>query len=73
MISLSQSNNKTSQIDKKESKNKFIDKMRSMMTSLSQSINKKIMQIDKKVSESDKKISQAVLIEQFPNRYQLCN
>ena len=26
-----------------------------------------------KVSETDKKISQAVLIEKFPNTYQLCN
>ena len=90
------------QIDKKEPDNKFIDSMRSMMTSLSLSIDKisgidkKIMQIDKKeqenkfidnmrsmmtllpqsvdkVSEIDKKISQAVLIEKFPNTYQLCN
>ena len=58
-----------------------------MMTLLSRSINKKIMQIDKKelknimtslsqsvdkVSETDKKISQAVLIDKFPNTYQLC-
>ena len=35
------------------------------MTSLSQSVDK--------VSETDKKISQAVLIEKFPNTYQLCN
>ena len=35
------------------------------MTSLSQSVDK--------VSETDKKISQAVLIETFPNTYQLCN
>ena len=46
--SLSQSNNKTSQMDKKESKNKCIDNIRAMMTSLSQSINKQIMQIDRK-------------------------
>ena len=39
--------------------------MRSMMTSLSQSIDK--------VSEIDKKISVAVLIEKFPNTYQFCN
>ena len=48
VTSLSHSINKTSQIDKKELKNKYIDKTRSMMTSLSLSINKKIMQIDKK-------------------------
>ena len=41
MTSLSHSINKTSQIDKKELKNKYIDKTRSMMTSLSLSINKK--------------------------------
>ena len=34
------------------------------MTSLSQSVDK--------ASETDKKISQAVLIEKFPNTYQLC-
>ena len=39
--------------------------MRSMMASLSQSIDI--------VSETDKKISQAVLIEKLPNTYQLCN
>ena len=41
-------------IDKKESKNKFIDNMRSTIASLSQSIDI--------ISETDK-ISQAVLIE----------
>ena len=39
--------------------------MRSMMASLSQSINK--------ISQTDKKIPQAVLIEKFLNTYQLCN
>ena len=39
--------------------------MRSMMASLSQSINK--------ISKIDKKTSQATLIEKFPNTYQLCN
>ena len=53
------------QIDKKEPENKFIDNMRSMMDSLSQSINK--------VSEIDRKISYAALIEKFSNTYQLCN
>ena len=43
-----------SQIDEKEPKNKFIDNMRSMMTSLSQSINK-ISKIDRKISQIDKK------------------
>ena len=52
-------------IDKKEPENKFIDNMRSMMASLSQSINK--------ISKIDKKISQATLIEKFPNTYELCN
>ena len=63
MISLSQSinkksqiNRKISQIDKKEPKNN--------MTLLAQSVDK--------VSETDKKISQAVLIEKFSNTYQLC-
>ena len=46
----------------REQENKFIDNMRSMMTSLSQSIDK--------VSEIDKKIMQ---IETFHNMYQLCN
>ena len=53
------------QIDEKEQENKFIDNMRSRMALLSQSFDK--------VSETDKKISQAVLIEKFPNTYQLCN
>ena len=99
---VSEIDKKISQIDRKESENKFIDNMRSMIASLSQSIdkvseiNKKIMRIDKKepenklidnmrsmkvslsqsidaVSETDKKISQEVLIEKFPNTYQLCN
>ena len=39
--------------------------MRSMISSLSQSIDI--------VSETDQKISQAVLIEKFPNTYQLYN
>ena len=39
--------------------------MRSMMASLSQTINK--------VAEIDKKILVAVLIEKFPNTYQFCN
>ena len=64
MTSLSQSINKISQIDGKISQ---IDKKepKNNMTLLSQSIDK--------VSETDKKISQAVLIEKFPNTYQLCN
>ena len=72
MTSLSQSINKISeiyrkisQIYKKEPDNKFIDNMKSMINSLSQSIDK--------VSEIDNKISQALLIEKFPNTYQLCN
>ena len=52
-------------IDKNEPKNKFIDTMRSMTTSLSQFFNK--------ISQTDKKISQAVFIEKFSNTYQLCN
>ena len=39
--------------------------MRSMIASLSQSVNK--------ISKIDKKISQATLIEKSPNTYQLCN
>ena len=42
------------QIDKKEQENKFIDNMRSMMASLSQSIYK-ISEIDRKISQIDKK------------------
>ena len=53
------------QIDKKETENTFTDNMRSMISSLSQPIDK--------VSEIDKKISYAALIEKFPNTYQLCN
>ena len=72
MTSLSKSINKTSeidrkisQVDKKETKNKFTDSMRSMTASLLQSIDE--------VSEADKKISQATLIETFSNTYLLCN
>ena len=39
--------------------------MRSMIDSLSQSINK--------ISEINKKISYTTFIEKFPNAYQLCN
>ena len=42
-----------SEINKKEPDNKFIDKIRSTMTSLSQSIDK-VSDIDKKVSQIDK-------------------
>ena len=52
-------------IDKKEPKNKFIDNMRHMIASLSQSID--IM------SQTDKKISLAVLIKKFPNTYKFSN
>ena len=54
---MSQINRKISQIDKKEPKNNI--------GSLAQSVDK--------VSETDKKKLQAVLIEMFPNTYQLCN
>ena len=57
---------KISQIDKKEPENKFKDNMRSMTTSISQSIDV-ISEIDKK------RISHAELIEKFPNTYQFCN
>ena len=56
---------KISQIDKKESRNKFIDNMRSMVFSLWQSIDK--------ISEIDRWTSHAASIEKFPNTYQLCN
>ena len=39
-------------IDKKEPENKFIDKMRSMISSLSWSINK-ISKIDRKIAQID--------------------
>ena len=59
---LSEIDNKISQIDKKETENKFTDNMRSMITSLSKSIDK--------VSEIDRKISYDSLIEKFYNTYQ---
>ena len=57
--------NKISQIDQKETENKFTDNMRSMITSLSKSIDK--------ASEIDRKISDDSLSEKFYNTYQLCN
>ena len=48
---------KIAQIDKKEPKNKFTNSMRSMISSLSQSINK-ISEIDKKISKIDKKVTE---------------
>ena len=51
---VSKINRERSQINEKESKNKFIDNMRSTMASLSQSINK-ISVIDRKISKIDKK------------------
>ena len=42
-------------IDNKEPENKFVYTMRSMMASLSQSINK-ISEIDRKISQIDKKV-----------------
>ena len=62
---ISEIDNKISQTDKKETKSKFTDNMRSMITSLSKSIDK--------VLEVDNKRSQPILIEKFPNTYQLCN
>ena len=62
---VSEIDNKISQIDKKETENKFTDNMRSMVSSLSQSIDK--------VSEINNKISHNELIKKFPNTYQLCN
>ena len=52
-------------LDKKEQENNSVDSMRSIVSSLSQSIDK--------VSEIDKKISYASLIEKFHNTYQFCN
>ena len=46
----------------------FIDNMRSMISSLSLSINK-ISEIDNKISQ----IELNELIEKFPKTYQLCN
>ena len=45
---------KIAQIDKKEPENKFTDIMRSMIASLSQSIDK-VSEIDKRISQTDKK------------------
>ena len=53
------------QINKKETENKFTVNMRSMLTSLSQSIDE--------VAEIDRKITYDALIEKFPNTHQLCN
>ena len=60
---VSEIDNKLSQIDKKETENKFTDNMRSMINLLSQSIDK--------VSEIDNKISHATIIEKLYNTYQL--
>ena len=54
---MSKTDRKISQIVKKEQENKFIDSMRSMMTSLTQSINK--------ISEIDRKILQTVVRDQI--------
>ena len=62
---VSEIHSKISQIDKKETENKFTDNMRFMINSLSQSIDK--------VSKIDKEISNALLIEKFLKTYQLCN
>ena len=56
---VSEIDKKIMQIDKKELENKFIDNIRSMTDSLSQSINK--------MSGIDRKISYDELIEKFPN------
>ena len=71
VFSLTQSINKTSEIDRKISQidkkadNTFTDNMRSMISSLSQSLDR--------VSEIDRKISHAALIEKFYITYQLSN
>ena len=52
-------------MDKKEPNNKFIDNMRSMIASLSRSVDK--------VSVINKEISQIELSETFPNVYKFCN
>ena len=57
---VSEIDKKIMQIDKKELENKFIDNIRSMADSLSQSINK--------MSGIDRKISYDELIEKFPNK-----
>ena len=65
--SLSQSINRISKIDNKISEidNKFTDNTRPMISSLLQSIDK--------VSDIDNKISYSALIENFHNKYLLCN
>ena len=63
--SLSSRINDLSEINKKEPENEFIDSMKSMLASLSSLIND--------FSEINKKILLTVLIEKFPNTYQLCN
>ena len=62
---ISKIDKKIMHIDKKEKENNFTDSMRSMTTSLIQSIDK--------VSEIDRKISYEALIGKFYSTYQLCN
>ena len=52
-INNKESIDKVSKIDKKISQNKFIDNMRSMIFSLTQSIDK-VSEIDRKISQIDK-------------------
>ena len=54
-----------SEINKKETENKFIDGMRSMLSSLESIIDN--------VSELNKKISLIELSEKFPSTYKFCN
>ena len=54
-----------SEINKKEPENKFIDDMRSMLSSLESIIDN--------VSEINKKISLIELSEKFPSTYKFCN
>ena len=56
------------QIDKKEQENKFIDNMRSIMTSLLQNINE-ISEIDRKISQIDKKEPHNKFIDSMRSMY----
>ena len=62
LIKISEIDRDISQIDEKEPENKFIDNMRPMMVSLSQSINE-ISEIDRKISQIDKKEPENELID----------
>ena len=68
-VSLSSLVDNLSEINKKESDNKFIDNMRSTMASLSQSVDK-VSDIDKKVSQIDNRRSMTASLSHPLIKYQ---